>query len=130
MTTPVTLLPEDSEYLDRTYRERWSVISEGAAKNALLIEHFPLPAGFEPEAANLMILIPVGYPGSALDMFYLDPHVRRLDGTQINAIADESHFEMLWQRWSRHYKWKPGEDTLVRHVEFVKQQLRDELQCP
>ena len=101
----------------------------GIYKKALLIKDLRLPNGFDPKMADLMVLIPSGYPGSALDMFYFDPHLKRLDGSEIHALAEESHFERLWQRWSRHYQWEAGKDSLVGHVEFVKRQLHDELRC-
>ena len=127
MIASVALPPEDSEYLDGNYEKRWSIITAGPGKNALLIEHFPIPEGFDCETSTLMVLIPSGYPGSALDMFYFDPSLARSDGEGINALASEVHFERSWQRWSRHYGWEAGVDSIVRHVEYVKRQLRHEV---
>ncbi len=127
MIASVALPPEDSEYLDGNFEERWSINSVGPGKNALLIDHFPIPEGFNCETSTLMVLIPSGYPGSALDMFYFDPPLARSDGVGIKALASESHFERSWQRWSRHYSWTAGEDSIVSHVEYVKRQLRHEV---
>ena len=127
MSTPVVLLPEDVEYLDGNYRNDWEIIPEGPGKNVLVIKHFPIPEKYRNEKeATLMILIPSGYPGSALDMFYFYPPLKRVDGIQIHGLAQESHVETLWQRWSRHYRWEPGKDSIVSHVEYVKRQLLSE----
>ena len=127
MIGSVALPAEDSEYLTGNYGDQWSINSEGPGKNALLIEHYPIPMGFDRETSTLMILVPSGYPGAALDMFYLDPPLARSDGVSINALASESHFGRSWQRWSRHYGWEAGVDSLVSHVEYVKRQLRLEV---
>ena len=127
MTGSVELPSEDPEYLVANYGDRWSIISEGPGKHGLLIEDFPVPEGFDRQTSTLMILLPSGYPGSALDMFYLDPPLARGDGAYIGQLASESHFGRSWQRWSRHYGWEPGVDSLVSHVEYVKRQLRSEV---
>lgn len=127
MTGSVELPSEDSEYLAANYGGRWSIISEGPGKHGLLIEDFPVPEGFDRQTSTLMVLLPSGYPGSALDMFYLDPPLARCDGAYIGQLASESHFARSWQRWSRHYGWEAGVDSLVSHVEYVKQQLRSEV---
>ena len=127
MTGSVALPSEDSEYLAANHGDRWSIISEGPGKHGLLIEDFPVPEGYDRQTSTLMILLPSGYPGSALDMFYFDPPLARSDGTGINKLASESHFARSWQRWSRHYGWEAGVDSLVRHVEYVGRQLRSEV---
>ena len=124
---PYALLPEDTEYLDGHYPSKWKKISEGNGKFGLLIEGFPLPNGYTVEKSTLMVLIPSGYPGPALDMFYFDPPLNRSDGSAINALASETHFGQEWQRWSRHYEWQPGVDSVVTHVEYVINELRDEV---
>ena len=127
MTGSVAWPPEDSEYLAANYGHRWSIISEGPGKHGLLVEDFPVPEGFDRETSTLMILLPSGYPGAALDMFYFDPALARSDGGHIDNLALESHFGRSWSRWSRHYGWEAGVDSLVSHVEYVKRQLRFEV---
>ena len=118
---------EDVEYLDGNYPSGWKKISEGNGKFGLLIEDFPVPGGYEVKKSTLMLLIPSGYPGSALDMFYFCPPLDKLDGSSIGSLASETHFDQLWQRWSRHYNWQPGVDSIVTHIEYIKNQLAEEL---
>lgn len=123
MSASVALLPEDLDYLDGNHGKRWSIVSASPGKHALMIRQFSIPSGFNREASTLMVLLPSGYPGSALDMFYFDPPLARSDGVDIGGLAPELHFERSWQRWSRHYAWEAGEDSLAKHVEFVIRQL-------
>jgi len=118
------LLPEDVEYLDANYRGVWHMLREGSGKYGLLIENFDIPVGFERLEADLMVLIPVSYPASPLDMFYLDPPLTRPNGAYMEALSVESHFARRWQRWSRHYRWKPGEDDLARHIGYIWNELQ------
>ena len=129
MDNPYELLPEDMEYLEGNYPSKWQKISEGNGKFGLLIEDFPLPDGYTMDKSTLLVLIPSGYPGSALDMFYFNPPLEKADGDRsaINALASETHFGQEWQRWSRHYPWQPGIDTVVTHIEYVKNELNNEV---
>ncbi len=128
MDEPYQLLPEDAEYLDAHYANRWRKVSEGVGKWGLVIEPFPLPDAYLPGQATLMLLIPSGYPGVPIDMFYLHPPVAKRSGGAIGALADEMHFGTVWQRWSRHYDWNPGEDNVTTHIEYVKNELETEAQ--
>lgn len=123
MSDPFDLPPEDVEYLDANHPGKWRIIDEDG-KRGLLIEGFDLPVGYTQSAADLMILMPSGYPGTPLDMFYFDPPLAKQNGEEIAAVVTEQHFVRLWQRWSRHYEWNPGEDSLHRHIEHVRVELK------
>ena len=119
---------EDIEYLNAHYPSQWKKTSEGNGKYGLIIENFPLPSGYTVEKSTLMLLIPSGYPGSGLDMFYFDPPLSRSDGRVIGCSDSiETHFAQQWQRWSRHYQWNPGSDFLVNHIEYVRNELEKEV---
>ena len=124
---PYELLPEDIEYLQANYLSEWEKITEGKGKSGLLIRNFPVPTGYTTAQSTLMVLIPSGYPGSALDMFHFDPPLHKSNGAPISALASEDHFGRTWQRWSRHYSWKPGEDCLMGHIEYVKNEIITEV---
>ena len=126
MDDPYALLPEDVEYLNAHYPSLWRKDMEGEGKFGLFVCPYALPEGYAESETTLMVLVPSGYPGVPIDMFYLNPPIHRRDGAPINALADESHFGVTWQRWSRHYQWNPGEDNLVAHLEYVRHELESE----
>lgn len=124
MSDAFELLPEDVEYLDANHRGRWRKLNEGGGKYGLLIEGFAVPAGFTRSTADLMVLIPAGYPASPLDMFYFGPPLSKVNGHDAGALSIEEHFARRWQRWSRHYDWSPGKDDLTRHIEYIWHELQ------
>jgi len=128
MTDPYELPPGDMEYLEANYNGKWRKVSEGG-KHGLVIDSFPIPEGYSPGDAALLVLIPSGYPGTALDMFYFYPHLDlvKQTGSLIGALTTENHFGKNWQRWSRHYEWEPGRDSIVTHIEYIKNQLESDL---
>ena len=124
----MNLLPEDEEYLNSNYPGRWELVSNSPEKFGLVIRDFPVPEGYTVAAATLMMLLPCGYPGSGLDMFYfLMPGLEKVSRAPIGALAREDHFDRQWQRWSRHYQWEPGQDSVVTHIEYVKNEIAAEL---
>lgn len=124
----MNLLPEDEEYLNSNYPGRWELVSDSPEKFGLVIRDFPVPDGYAASAATLMLLIPCGYPGSMVDMFYfLMPGLEKTSRAPIGALAREDHFNQQWQRWSRHYEWDPGHDSVVTHIEYVKNEIAAEL---
>lgn len=126
---PYQLPTEDEEYLNEQYGSTWHRKAEGPdnCKWGLFIENFPIPPGYNRDRSTLMVLIPTGYPGAGLDMFYFNPPLARAGGQEIGALADEAHFDTNWQRWSRHYGWSPGQDSIVSHIEYVRRELETEV---
>lgn len=112
----------DANYLNEkgiTVEER----DEGGQR-AVVLKDYPLPAGkFDASAADVLILLPSGYPDAGPDMFYLQPWLKLADGGTYPRAADHP-FDFLglrWQRWSRHcYDWRPGDDgiwTMVKRLD-------------
>lgn len=120
------LTQDDHEYLDATYPSHWNRLSSDG-KAGIVIRGFPVPPGYTLPRSDLMIIVPSGYPGTPLDMFYFRPPLAKSSSASIGNVVDENHFGCSWQRWSRHYQWIPGEDNLVRHLEFVVRQLQQEI---
>ena len=121
------LPPEDVQYLNANYPGRWKKVTEGNGKFGLIIHDFPIPKGYIIHESILLVLIPSGYPGTMLDMFYFDPPLEKSDHSDIGTLVSERHFDKTWQRWSRHYEWNPGEDSIFSHIEYVKNQLEYEV---
>lgn len=122
----VPLLPEiDREFLDE------KELTYGAAKAAggavhLVIRDFDFPAAYAPRKADLLIILPAGYPNSHPDMFWTNPDVKRADGNWPQASEHhENHGDRNWQRWSRHYQgqWRAGTDNLRSYLAAVRHEI-------
>lgn len=73
--------------------------------------------------AELLIVLPGGYPDAPPDMFFVRPWLRLSSGNRFPQAADQE-FQFAgekWQRWSRHNsQWRPGVDgiwTMLRRVD-------------
>ena len=117
---------EDIEYLEANHCGKWRWVEE-TDKHGLIIENYRLPNGYNPEETALMVIIPPNYPGSMIDMFYFSPDISRKDGRAIMALTQENYFDRIWQRWSRHYSWRAGIDSIATHIPYVRNQLESEL---
>lgn len=98
-------------------------LEEGAQK-AIVLRDFKLPEGkYDAAQADLLIMLPAGYPDSAPDMFYAMPWLRLVSTNTYPRAADQpfGFNGVTWQRWSRHStEWRRGIDgiwTMVKRVE-------------
>ena len=93
-------------------------------QKAVVLTRFPLPAGFfDAPSADILILLPSGYPDNPPDMFFTMPWLKLSAANRYPSRADQA-FEFRgqrWQQWSRHNnQWRPGIDgiwTMVKRVE-------------
>jgi len=118
------LLEPDREYLTSkgiTFEEL-----EWDGKKAVVLKERPLPANrFDAKAADVLILLPSGYPDVGPDMFYLLPWVKLLQPNRFPNAADQplDFGGQRWQRWSRHNtEWRSGIDgmrTMIKRVEHA-----------
>ncbi len=118
-------LPENDEDYLNTLGLAWETIKDGNV-HWLLIHKYPLPAGFNADAATLAIRIE-GYPPAKLDMASFLPALSKMSGTNIPNLSNQTIDGNTYQQWSRHYEWREGEETLVTHILRVKDWLLDEL---
>lgn len=97
----------------------------------LVIERYVLPDGFTPEASDLLLEIPAGYPDAGLDMFWMHPDVR-LTSTNAHPQAASVFEEKLgrsWQRFSRHgYPWRAG-DSIASYLIWVRRSLEGDVRA-
>jgi len=116
----MSFLPErDREYLvnrDLTYRE----VTDN--HKGMVLIGFPLPIGlYNLSQADILILLPPGYPDLPTDMFYLFPWVTLVQTGKNPTTADQP-FQLegkSWQRWSRHNnEWRIGVDGI--HTSIVR----------
>ena len=122
-------LDHDRAFLD-AYGLRWEIVVDGSIW--VIIHDFPLPRGYSASKVLLAIRIEGGYPLAQLDMFYMFPHVRRLDGKPIRqADVIQLIDGRAFQRWSRHRTasnlWVAGQDSLETHIYLVEEALIEEL---
>jgi E2/UBC family protein E len=93
-------------------------------QKAIILRAYPVPAGrFDHDKADILILLPNGYPDVRPDMFFAMPWLRLTNGNRYPKAADQP-FDFAgqrWQRWSRHSdQWRPGIDgiwTMLRRVD-------------
>lgn len=122
---PTFLPARDREYLAEkgiTYEE---VVDGG--QRGVILRQYPLPAGlFDTAEADLLILIPTGYPDVPPDMFYMLPWVKLSGNNALPRCADQPHpfAGQTWQRWSRHNsEWRPGVDGIWSMLKRVDHAL-------
>lgn len=121
------MLPlKDRRYLENrglAFRE----IVEGKQQGVVL-RGLPLPPGlFNAEMADILIVLPSGYPDTPPDMFFSSPWLKLKSAGDYPRAADSS-FDFGgrdWQRWSRHNnEWRQGTDgiwTMMKRVEMALQ---------
>lgn len=127
MATQVqVLIPEiDTEYLaEKCYHYD---LCESGGSVGVIIHSYAFPPPYSPEKADLLVMLPAGYPSAKPDMFWTSPDVK----LQANAwpLASEPHEEHCgrnWQRWSRHFpedRWRPGTDDLRSYMAAIHAEL-------
>lgn len=114
---------------DREYLQKRGIVFETKVEGAsrgLILKDFVLPTGkYDVVAANILILLPSGYPDASPDCFYTLPRVRFAQTRQDpKATAGNYQFDgHKWQFWSRHNsEWRPNVDgiwTMLKRIEYA-----------
>lgn len=106
----------------------FEIVEDGSQKGVVL-RQFPLPKGrFDAAAADILILLPAGYPDVPPDMFYASPWLRLIPANCYPKAADQpiAFKGQRWQRWSRHNNtWRPGADGIWTMVKRIETALRE-----
>ena len=124
-TEGLLALPEaDQRYLNG-HSVAFEMVSDGT-HTVVIFKQLPLPAEkYNHGAADVLVLLPSGYPDVAPDMFYCDPWLTLQSVGRYPTCADQAHaFQgRNWQRWSRHNTaWRPGIDglhTMLKRIEHA-----------
>jgi hypothetical protein len=93
----------------------------------VVIQDFLLPVAYLPRTANLLIILPAGYPNANLDMFWTFPDVKLVNGgVPQNCDHHQTYDGISWQRWSRHFNsaWRQGVDNIRTFIASVKHELK------
>ena len=124
----MSVLPlKDRRYLENR-RIAFEVVVDGEQRGIVLCD-FPLPPRlFNAETADVLIVLPSGYPDTPPDMFFITPWLK-LKSSECYPRKANSSFnfgERNWQRWSRHNtQWRQGTDgiwTMLKRVETALQE--------
>lgn len=92
----------------------------------VVVHGYRMPSGLNPEAADLLVRLPPGFPDAAPDMFWLEPFVSTSAGSGIPGTESrEPYAGRTWQRWSRHIsgQWRPGIDNLGTYLAYIRRCL-------
>lgn len=104
----------------------WETISSG--QRWLILHNVPMPVGYNVPEVSLAISINPSYPQAALDMVYVYPPLVLQSGRAIPCLAAMMIDGQQWQRWSRHYAWRPNVDCLETHLGRIEHWFEKELQ--
>ena len=93
------MLPvEDVRYL--TEKGYDYVCEPGGSGHLLVIKSFALPPGMTPNATDLLLEIPGGYPDAGLDMFWVHPEVRVTATGAYPPAAEQFESKLQGLSWS------------------------------
>jgi hypothetical protein len=102
-------------------------VEQAGQKGVVLVAYSHPAARFDVNNADILILLPPGYPDVGPDMFHLLPWVRLVAGNRYPNRADQP-FQFCgqnWQRWSRHNPdWRPGIDGIWTMLKRIDTALR------
>ena len=119
------LVPEiEREFLEEK-KLKFSVSRVGADTH-IVIHDFDLGEPYNPRTANLLIILPAGYPNANLDMFWTEPVVKLANGNLPDRANNHATYNgVSWQRWSRHFQnpWRQNVDNLRTFVATIRREL-------
>jgi hypothetical protein len=129
MRRDFSLIEEDLDFLTNLGLP-WEAV-RCTSGNWVVINDFPVPAGYNVTTATVALKIDAGYPVSQIDMAYFLPHLVLQSGTAIAAVTPTQIDGKNWQRWSRHRTgenpWRPGLDNISTHIQMVNFWLEREM---
>jgi hypothetical protein len=121
------LSERDRQYLNQRGLN-YAEVTSGSQKG-IVFSGFALPMGlYDIPQADILVLLPKGFPDVPTDMFYLFPWITLSQTAKYPKAADQPfQFDgKNWQRWSRHNnEWRIGIDgihtTLIRMTTALKE---------
>jgi len=103
-------------------------VADGGQK-AVILRAFTLPpARFDTPTADILILLPAGYPDSPPDMFHAFPWISLISIGRYPKAADHPVLfaGQNWQRWSRHNNaWRAGVDGIWTMLKRIQTALEE-----
>jgi len=119
----MSLPDEDLQYLQEK-KYNYQLYPHGK-ETLVVIRQYSLPMGYSLSNVDLLVKIPPMYPMSPMDMFWVSPEIKLIGTNAYPDRADifEPFVESKWQRFSRHYAWRSGIDSLGSHLVTVQKSL-------
>ncbi len=122
-----SLPPDDRDHLEAR-GIAFEVVADGS-ETAIILRGYPLPAGkFDQAQADVLVILPGGYPDAVVDMFHCDPWLRLASTGAYAKAADVQRVfaGRNWQRWSRHNNaWRAGVDGIHTVLGRIDRALRE-----
>ncbi len=122
-----SVLSKDEAFLDAS-GFRWHTEIDG--QRWLIVENYPLPAGYNVATCRVAVDVPPDYPSAKLDMFYCDPPLAVNGVAPGQTEARQSIGGVMFQRWSRHRpegSWAPATDSLSTHFAVIEESIGREV---
>jgi hypothetical protein len=101
-------------------------VKQAEADTLVIIRNFDFPEAYAPRKADLLVILPAGYPNANLDMFWTRPDVKLANGAWPDRATERGTYDNVsWQRWSRHFNapWRQGIDNLRTFITSVRREL-------
>lgn len=121
--TAKAILEEHAKELTAATGVRAEVIEQGGRLFVLLHE-YRLPKGVtRVEKTDVLFITDLQYPFSAMDMFWTDAGVVRLDGSLFESSdCIEEYLDRKWHRFSYHRNgvWNAAGNPLLDHFSFME----------
>lgn len=120
------VLGVDESYLN-SLGYHWETLIEGNAR-WLLINNYPVPAGYTSRSVVLALLVPPTYPTAPIDMFYTNPPLKLVSGRAIDRANQSAVIRgAAFNGWSRHRPWNPAVDNVVSQLAMVEAAIAKEI---
>ena len=114
-------------------RTKYGPLTHGEGLEWVRFKEFVLPPGWNRTVAPLLVLVPVGYPATPPDNFYVASGLRTCSGGMpSNYTEPHSHLGEEWGQFSFHVdgEWRPAADlfqgdNLLTFMLGVERRLRE-----
>jgi hypothetical protein len=91
----------------------------------ITIRDYPIPGNiWNRDKVDLLVIAHPTYPNAKMDMFWVDPPVALKNGTQAQAVSQDTQCGKTWQRFSWHLStWNPNRDNLITYLHDIDNRL-------
>lgn len=111
---------------------RYGEMEHGDNLDWVMFREFSLPAGWNVDKTELLVVIPPGYPSTPPDNFFVRNGLRTSNGTDPeNYSENQSVLGASWAQFSFHVKeWNPNQnpndgDSLLTFMLAVERRLQE-----